>query len=132
MGPTVLDHGHPLTLGVDASGTAAHFLEDLPIRGGTLVEVRLDARSSMFPAQDTWLRVRFESQLVSSPDLETELQAVGYVAIVATAGGQQEVPLPLPCETVIRWSEGIRGPARRLDSGEWNSRSAATSSGSCS
>ena len=67
MGPTVLDHGHPLTLGVDASRTAAHFLEDLPIRSGTLVEVRLDARSSMFPAQDTWLPVRFESQLVPGP-----------------------------------------------------------------
>src|SRR6266566_9036932 len=84
------------------------------IRSGTLVEVRLDARTSIFAAQDTWLPVRFESQLVAGPDGETELQAVGYVAIAATAGGQQEVPMPLPCGTVIRWSEGTRGPARRL------------------
>src|SRR6266702_3545994 len=60
------------------------------IRSGTLVEVRLDARSSIFPAQDTWLPVRFESQLVAGPGGETELQAVGHVAIAATAGDQQE------------------------------------------
>jgi len=109
--------GQTLVLGVDDTGVPCHVLDGLPVRSGTLLELRTAPRSAVFPRNESWLPVRYDREISERPDGQLHLAALGYLA-VSTANGWRDVSLRLPHDAVLRWSEGTQAPSRCLTAAE--------------
>src|SRR5690349_602410 len=103
--------GDTLTLGLDRTGQAAHFLHDTAVRTGTLLELRLASRS--FTARtDIWIPIRYERK-VNVDASDTQIQAIAHL-LLATSTGDHEATFVLPGDAYLRWYDITRAPPRTL------------------